>query len=493
MLDHPMPRHRLSKSRFIAGLQCHKLLWLKTHEYDAPELIPDAATQAIFDNGNRVGELAREHVPGGQLIEFDYRDPDAAVKDTASALEQGARLIYEATFREQGVLVAVDILEQQANGSWTVIEVKSTTGFRDKHLPDLAVQVQVVRQAGLDVQGAELMHLNKECRFPDLSDLFTRTDAMDRVRAYLPRVTPEVNDQLQMLAGEMPEIEIGPHCKKPHHCPFKSRCWAAEGEHSVQSLYKGGKRSWKLREAGVRTLADIPADEDLSRIQQRQVQAVRHGRIEVAPGLGGALSAFKSPLAFLDFETIAPAVPRWEGCGPYHQMPVQFVVYREGDAFEAPTADFLPQGPGDPRRQLAEELLKATEGAATVLAYNKSFEQGCITQLAEAFPDLAQELRGLRGRIADLLPPIRNHVYHPDFHGSFSIKAVLPALLPDLTYQGLVIAEGSTASSALQKLLLEPETLAEGEGEKIRAELRAYCRLDVWAMVKLLERLRDLG
>ena len=174
--------HGLSKSRYLAGLQCHKQLWWRVHEPKAPELVPDAGMQSVFDAGTRVGAVARGYVPGGVLIDLPHTDYEGKVAETQRAMEAGAPAIYEASFVADHVFVAVDILAREPRG-WRVIEVKSTTSLKEQHLPDAAIQVHVLRQTGLAVTGAEVMVLNRACTYPDLSDLFTRHDVTTKVEA----------------------------------------------------------------------------------------------------------------------------------------------------------------------------------------------------------------------------------------------------------------------------------------------------------------------
>jgi len=222
---------RLSKSKFTQGLGCHRALWWAVHEPDASasEREVGPALQAIFDQGTRVGELARAHVPGGRLIDFPYTESEKRIEATRTAIERGARVIYEAAFREDDVFVAVDILHRanvKGRGGWTLTEVKSTTKVKDEHVPDAAVQMHVLQRAGLPITRVEIMHLNRECRYPDLSNLFTRSDVTEEVRDYLPSVQPEVKAQLVMLRREWPPaIEPGAHCSAPYECPFMNRCW----------------------------------------------------------------------------------------------------------------------------------------------------------------------------------------------------------------------------------------------------------------------------
>jgi hypothetical protein len=207
----PMPTTRraglpgLSKSRFTAGLQCHRLLWWTVNEPDAPELATTPGLQAIFNQGTQVGEAAREYIPGGELIDLRYWDKEGRVAATRDAIAAGKRVIYEASFLADGVFVSVDILHRapRARG-WTLSEVKSTTKVKPQHIPDVAVQAHVVRRSGLPVARAELMHLNRACHHPDLSNLFARTKVSNEVEAYLPVVPTEVRRQLTVLARPTP-------------------------------------------------------------------------------------------------------------------------------------------------------------------------------------------------------------------------------------------------------------------------------------------------
>jgi len=493
--------HRLSKSRFTAGLQCLKQLWWRVHEPDARELVPDFLLQSVFERGHRVGAAARGYVPGGSLVNLPHTAAAERVALTAEFLAQGAPAVYEASFIADETFVAVDILERQGKG-FTLVEVKSTTSVKDEHIPDAAIQAYVLRTAGLDVPKVELMHLSRECRFPDLSNLFKREDVTRRVDLLTPLIPDQVAEQLAALDGPLPDVPIGDHCDAPYECPFKSRCWPAAPEHAVGTLYRWGKRARELERQGFRTIEDLPAGLDLGEIPERQRRAVQAGRMIVEPGLADALGIFdKEPLGFLDFETVGLALPVWKGCRPYDAVPVQFSFFRDRGTGEPEHSEHLAAGPGDPRPALAERLVAATAGAEAVVAYNAGFERQCIRGLAEAVPVLSEPLLALEGKLVDLLPVVRNFVYHPAFHGSFSLKAVLPALVPDLSYDDLEIADGDTASVHLERMLFGT---GEGRGgpsqldlfapapSPLRADLLAYCKRDTWAMVKLLERLRGL-
>jgi hypothetical protein len=486
----PPAGRSLSKSRFLSGTQCLKKLWWEVHEPDAPELVPDAERQVIFDRGHRVGELARTYVPGGVLIDFPYHEVDNQVNATSEALRAGASVVYEASFKADGVFAAVDILERREDG-FILSEVKSTLDVKEAHISDVAIQMHVLQKAGLPVVRGEVMHLNRECRFPDLSNLFARTDVTEQVQALLPNIPNKIRLQLAMLQGQLPEVVPGEHCSDPYPCPFATRCWPALPEHHVSTLYKiSPKKVAELLEAGHETLQDLPDDFQGKGPALRQIASARSGQRVVASGLLNALR-FQGPIAFLDFETIMPPFPAWPGCGPLQQVPVQFSCHILG-VNGVTHHQWLAAGSDDPREPLARALLQACDGAATVLAYHAPAEKGAIEHLIRAVPHLANELKQLHDRIEDLLPIVRNHVYDPAFGGKFGLKKVLPALVPDLGYDNLEIQDGYTASAALEELLLR-NTRSPEETQILRQHLLEYCARDTLGLVRLHQRLWEIA
>ncbi|UCF19999.1 MAG: DUF2779 domain-containing protein [Gemmatimonadota bacterium] len=481
----------LSKSRFVAGWQCPALLWRKVHEPEAPELVPDKVLQDRFDQGTHVGEVARERFAGGVLIDIPHGDFHGRIAATQAAIAGGAPAIFEASFLADSVFVAVDVLERTGDG-FNLIEVKSSTSQKDEHICDAAIQVYVLRRSGFDVTRAEIMHLNKEHRHPDQGDLFRRTDVSDPVEGLLPLVPEEVCKQLDVISGPLPEVELGPHCFEPHRCPFINRCWP-DVENHISTLYQAGpKKAWQYISEGINTIADIPADRKLSAPARRQVRALQLGEMIVEPGLARDLEPFSGRLGYLDFETVSRAIPVWPGLGPWHQATAQFSYHEEAGSGGLSHVGWLAEGPDDPRPELARVLVEATAAAEKVVMYSP-FERRCIRDLQKVVPELETELRQLEGKLIDLLPVIRNNVYHPDFQGSFSIKYVLSPLVPELSYNDLVIVDGMAASVEIARLLFVAQKIAPEERDRLRHDLLEYCKRDTEAMVKLLEALRKLA
>ncbi|MFI5207226.1 MAG: DUF2779 domain-containing protein [Gemmatimonadales bacterium] len=452
----------LTKSRFMAGWQCHKLLWWTAHEPEAEELIPDIGTQDLFDQSREVEREAHKLFPGGE---------------------------FEARFEADGVQVRVDVLLRAPDGC-TLIEVKSSSGLKDEHIPDAAVQVHVLRKAGVDVRRVEIMYLNKAYRYP-VGDLFVRDDVTAKVEALLPEVPRLITEQLTAIRGPRPEVAIGRHCSDPRECPFWDRCWPKDRFH-VTKLYRGGEKGLNLMRRGIALMSEIPPGEKLSDTQKRQKLSAERGALVVQPTLAAALRPFEGRLGYLDFETIRRAVPVWPGTKPWQQTVVQFSYHEDLPGGGQSHVGWLAEGPTDPRDELARVMLEATQHAEKIVMYS-SFERSRIRDLQEALPRRRAELEALEAKLIDLLPVMQGHVYHPDFNGSFSLKYTLTPLVPELTYNDLMIQEGMRASVEIWRLLFVAHLIRPERRAALRKDLLAYCERDTLAMVKLLSALRKLA
>jgi predicted RecB family nuclease len=483
--------HRLSKSRFAAGVQCHKLLWWKVHEPGAVELQPDKVLQDRFDQGTQVGVLARGRFPSGVLIDFPHNAVEQRLQRTRQALAAHVPVIFEASFVADNTYVAVDILERLDKG-FRLIEVKSSSSQKDEHIPDAAVQVHVAQQSGIDVRVVEIMHLNKEFRHPDLGDLFENADVTTPVDDMLPGIPAEIEAQLEVLRGPLPLVAIGVHCFEPRECPFRERCWPQSPDHIIKLYNVGPKKACDYMLTGVHSIADIPPRQKLPDAAKRQIRSMNENRLIAEPRLAAALEPFDVRLGFLDFETISRAVPVWPGMAPWEQAAAQFSYHEARADGTYSHVGYLAEGSHDARPELARAMIEATAGAEKVVMYT-SFERTQIRSLQRAMPDQALGLKRLEDKLIDLHPVIRDHVYHPEFRGSFSLKYVLHPLVPELTYSDLVIVDGLVASVEIARLLFVAQRISPEERDRVRKDLLDYCERDTWAMVKLLERLRELA
>lgn len=495
-------RATLNKRQVLSGLRCHKKLWFEFHEAHAPELRPDAETLVRFAEGRIVGEHARRALGEGvNLAPGHDIAQHAVVARTREAMARGDALLFEAGFTAAGASVRTDALQRDGE-AWRLIEVKSAKWpekDRDRekrfelHVPDVAVQRWVLGETGVDVGASHLMYLNPDCRYPDLSNLFTAVEVTSRVEPVVRELPATVRAMHTMLRGPLPVVATGDQCVDPDECPFYDRCHEPLPDHHVDELYYAKRREKeRLVAEGKVMIRDLAESDAPNAPARRQVRAVQSGTRIVERGLTAALDRLAGPIAHLDFETVQLAVPRWPGCRPQDMVAVQFSVHREGFSHDnAPRAHLAARG-GDPRPELIDRLIEACTGARTVLVYFEAFEKRRIEELAEWFPARSTELMDIHARIVDLLPIVRDHVYDPAFRGSFSLKKVLPALVPDLGYGDLAIQEGGAATAAIYRLLFDEGLDATGQ-DALRRDLLAYCHRDTEAMVRLVATLRKLA
>lgn len=495
---------RLSKSRFLAGRQCAKRLWIETHR---PELMPpvDPATQAIFDQGHEVGALARELFPDGVEIDRTQLDWTSAVAATREAMRPaGGRMpLYEAAFEHAGAGCRVDILVPvQAEGAeaWDLYEVKSSTSAKEVHVEDLAFQTLVLRGAGVSLRRSHLVHLDSGYEREGelaLKRLFAVVDLTAEIEPMLPGIAQSVLElQAVQAQPEAPQVRIGPQCGDPYDCALIPHCWSGVPEASVFTLTRIGRRQWELYARGVVELVDIPEDVDLNDRQRIQVRAARLGEPHVdAPELRRFLAQLAYPLFYLDFETFAPAVPPYTGTHPYQAIPFQYSLHIVEHPGAAPRpAAFLADGAGDPRAEFLSRLrrdLGELEGAGTIVAFNAAFERSRLAEAAAFHTEHAEWAERAGQRFVDLLEPFRSFAfYHPSQLGSASLKRVLP-VLGARGYDELEIQSGDLAGREFLRSNL-PTTPPE-ERARIRAALLAYCGRDTEGMVEIVTALERLA
>ena len=488
---------RLSKSKFVAGVQCLKRLYLQIYQ---PELAGeiDDEQEARFEQGHEVGRLAQSAFPGGVLVDAGPSELDAALARTAALVnDSSVPAIFEATFRHSGVLIRVDILERRRRNRWRLIEVKSSVELKEHYLYDVAIQHHVVSGCGLDLSSLALMHLNRDYiydgRSYDPHDLFVLKDVTGSVGNLGGDIPRLLRAQRKALAQTNPPgLEPGPQCGDPYVCEFFGHCNPDLPENHISCLPRlSEKKRQELLDLGIALIGEIPDDFPLTEIQNRVHSAVKTGRVWVSETLAKALSGLKYPIYFMDFESLYPAVPRHAGMWPYSQIPFQWSVHRQLtpgaslDHFE-----FLADDGHDRRGEFIRSLCETLGRRGRIVVYNASFESQRLRDLVDWFPEYGVRIASIQERLWDLLPFVREHVYHPEFHGSYSLKAVLPALVPELTYDDMEVSHGGEAGLVWERMIRDG--VAAAERERLRSALLAYCRQDTFAMVSVLERLRAL-
>ena len=484
----------ISKSKYMAGVQCLKRLYWQVHE---PELTgsPDAPAVAIMEQGGEVGRLARQLFAGG--VEVSSRDPEQAIRTTRELIANPeVPAIFEAAFEDGGVFVRVDILHRRRDGRWRLIEVKSTASPKEEHLDDVAIQHRVVSRSGLDLASSCLAHVNRNYVYQgdsiDVWRFFRIKNLTRRVERLVPKLTFQLRSELRVLAmPNPPEIPTGPHCTNPITCEFFDRCNPPLPNDHIGYLPRlHASAAEELEELGVESIRDVPDDFALSERQRIACTSVQTGQPWFSPELGKELESLKYPLYFMDFESVNPAIPRFSGMRPFDQLPFQWSLHvqRQSEA-EPEHYEFLATDVGDPRREFITSLCGAVGESGSIVVY-AAFESQRLSELAAWLPEFAKRIKTIHGRLWDLLSVVRNHVYHPAFAGSFSLKAVLPALVPDMSYDGMAVANGQDAGLAWESLVRGG--LDKSERERKMTALLDYCGKDTLALVRLLERLQSI-
>jgi hypothetical protein len=415
----------LSKTKLLRGYRCPKYLYLTVHRPELETPI-DAATQALFDQGHRVGEAARKHYAGGILVHNKAWDFSGALAKTRELIANQTPILYEAAFEYKGCYARADILQYNAETKrYTIIEVKSSTKMKSEHVQDVGLQTWIMAKSGLPIEKILLAHLNKNCCYPDLNHLFTEVDVTALIREHYLSIQPKIHYFFSLLQQpQEPEIDIGPHCLSPTPCSFMHYCWAKKNipELSIFNLPNIKNKQWELYKEGIIHLQDARLTE-LSPLQTRMIECDKtNTRFIDKKTIQQTLSTWQFPLTFLDFETINPAIPRYDYCGPFQHVPFQFSVHT-WTAPDAPIThtDFLYEFADDPRPALIPALLKACGTQGSIVAYYSPFEIERIQALATYSIEHQAALNQLVERMVDPLPLIRESVYDNAFAGPASV------------------------------------------------------------------------
>lgn len=488
---------RLSKSKFVAGCQCLKRLYLQVHE---PGLAaePDAAAEAIIEQGREVGLLARQMFPGGVEVRSEG-GLDQAIRATRELTgNRDVPAIFEGTFEHNGVLVRVDILHRRGDGQWRLIEVKSTTDVKDHHVGDVAIQHRVVRRSGIDLASSCLAHVNREYVYEggliDVHRFFKIRNLTRQVESLQPEITVQLRSEFRVLAmPEAPNIPAGRQCSDPFTCEFFDHCNPPiPADHILRLPRIHASTVAKLVALGVQSIYDIPENYPLTERLHRACASVQTGEPWFSPELKDELGKLKYPLYFADFETVNPALPRFVGMRPYDQIPFQWSVHVQRQPGTEPEHfEFLATDKSDPRPAFVSALCDSLGERGSIVVYSQQFESQRLLDLASWLPEFSGRINKIQRRLWDLLPIVRNHVYHAAFGGSYSLKTVLPALVPEMTYEGMEVADGQAAGLAWESII--GGDCSEAECQRKQKALLDYCGQDTLGMVGLVERLRHVA
>lgn len=485
---------QLSKSSLIRSIQCSKSLYLYKHFYQLRDKV-SRSQQQIFDRGQKVGLLARELFPGGKDLTppsvFAY---DQSVAATKALISNNFPVMYEAAFRYNGILVALDILVHK-EGKWYAYEVKSSLKISRTYLQDTAIQHYIITQCGLELEDFFIVHINGNfVRHGEiaLEDLFKIQSVKEHALEQQPYIEQVIEDARKTIqADEIPEVEIGEQCFRPYSCDFQGYCWKGLQENPVFQLSALPlAEKVLLAKSGIQSLKDIPEESISGRRQQNQWQAHLHQK-EIIDFV--ALKSFFDdatyPVYFFDIEAAQPAIPVFDGTSPFQALPFQFSLHYKA-AENEPLQHFeyiIPPG-WDGRKQFLEMFLEYTQSPGVIVVFNTLLEKGILYQLGKLFPEYAHDIKERMTRFRDIEQIFKNDAYyHPAMNGAYSMKAILPAIDPRLGYQQLEVKDGSDAM--LLYASLHPE-MPEDALQKALTQLKDYCRMDTLAVSYVYEYLR---
>ena len=485
----------LSKTKYLDGLKCPKLLW---YEYNRKEDLSeiDAATQAIMDQGTRVGELAHSLYPGGVKLERDYMPDKQAEKSLKAAKLR--KPLFEAGFVYNRTYALADILNPVGKDAWDLIEVKSSTKVKDEYYYDVAFQKYTYEGAGLKIRKCYLMYINNQYVRKgqiDPNKLLAKEDVTRRVDEIIPEIEGAIADMFEAIGKkDVPYVKVGPHCDKPYPCPLEDICWDfLPPKDDIFCLYSGTKKAYELLEHGTLCISDIKADVRLSDKQSIQVSCHRNCTPHIdKKEIKAFLNTLEYPLYFLDFETLNPAIPAYDNSRPYEAIPFQYSLYIVKDEGAKPEhRSYLAPGDKDPRPEILKQLKALLGKSGSVIAYNATFEKTTLRHASEAYPEYQGWVSLLEERIIDLLTPFRGFsYYHPDQAGSASLKSVLPVITKS-NYNGMEITDGGMASMEYCRVTFG-DNIDEKERRRVRAALEKYCDLDTKGMFEISGELRKM-
>jgi hypothetical protein len=481
-----MKNSLITKDLFLTALQCPTMGWHETHlSSPKPMSIYD---KFIIEEGLEIHKKAHHLFPDGHLITGDNI---TATNETAQLLDDpDVSTLFEATFMIDNGITKADIIKIHYSGV-DLIEVKSGLDPKEDYLNDLAYTTMVCKQAGLPITTCSLLLLNRDYRHGmPVSALFKEADCTEDIMRRSDLFWSQYDAIIKkVFCGKKLPPDYKFECK---NCDYLDTCLKNNHEYHIFDLPRLSHTKFcRLRELGIESINDIPADFGLSPSQEKVREAIRTKTPYIdKKGLIEELGQLVYPLHFLDFETVTTAIPLYEDISPYTQIPTQYSLHvcsETGDIVHH--YEYLSDSHKDGRRKLAETLIGHCGSEGSLFCYS-SFEKTVINGLISLFPDLTEELGGLVSRLVDLCAILKRIYYHPDFHGSYSIKTVLPVMAPELSYDNMEISNGSDAVA--QFAYLARGKYSKKEVKAVRSSLLEYCELDTLAMVKVWERLKEM-
>lgn len=485
---------KLSKSKYCNGIQCKKMLWLDKYRSNYKEEIDNSR---VLDNGNDVHEVARKLFGEDINIKFN-ENLNNMIIDTKKTLKNDKCVITEASFVYKDNFCSVDILKKDGN-NYEMFEVKSSTHLKDIFINDLSYQYYVLTKLGYNIVKAYVVILDSSYIRNgnlELDKLFKKIDCTDKVIELQGIVQNNIDDiNKYMNKVDEPNDDIGNYCFEPYKCPFFNYCTRYIEKPNVFDIrLMSNNKKIELYKKNMYSYKDL-LNENIHDKYKQQIEFELYNKKEYInkKKIKEFLDKLSYPVYFLDFETFQMSIPKYDGVKPYMQIPFQYSLHYYEMSGKLNHKEFLAEADVDPRRKLAEQLVKDIPNDTCVLAYNMSFEKTVIKNLATLYPDLSDSLMNIYNNIRDLMIPFKNRDYYTkDMHGSYSIKYVLPALFtndPNLDYHNLDLVHNGSEAMDIYAHLGE---YSKEEQLKIRDSLLKYCYLDTYAMVKIYDKLKEV-
>ena len=476
----------------MAGLDCQRKLWqlLWDRESAAPF---GGMSQLIMEMGTRFGILAHQLYPGATLIDVDFRNLDQALLDTQAAIDSGTSTVLEACFVYDHFRVVSDVVERQADGSWHLTEVKSSTSVKARHIPDLAYQKWVMQRAGYWVSRCSVLHANRSGNWPDVASIFKLVDVTDEVNGWMPNVEPALETMRPLMVKGSAAPEARPlFSRKCVDCQFKETvCWKDIDGFTIYDVINASSLP-ALEAEGVLYINDVSdeqKEQTLNKKDRANVDRIQQQRIDINQGvIKDRLDELVYPIYFLDFESIATAVPLFDSIAPWKQLAFQYSLHVLHEDGRLEHHEYLHREASDPSAAVAKRLTEDIGDVGSIVVYYATMERGVLNSLRNKFPDYAPAIKSMTERLWDLHPVFEKHYRHWRFGSKSSIKVVLPTIVPELSYKNLEIQEGGGASFGWVRMIESNDVV---EQEEVAEALIAYCGLDTLAMVRLLEVLKS--
>lgn len=471
---------------YVMGLNCLKSLWFRLHPSEEISSYVDCDPENL-EMRYRVQDLAFKYYAGGTSVDGSkYYVAEHAAK--TKELAQTHDIIYWASaYIDNGCSGIADVMIKNGE-AWDLIAVKTAVEIKDSYIDDMAYLKYLFEKSGYSIKNCKIIHPNNQYIRQgdiDVRQYLKEEDVSELVNAKKDGVEQQLQNMLDIgQKQEEPNVPIHAGCKD---CPYYAYCGKNVPEYSVFDLLSAKKADEFYQETGSLNVEDVSEDWCTTDKQLIDLKAFKNKETHIEPEhIKEWLDTLEYPLYYLDYETFQWAVPLFDGANAYSQIPFQFSLHiQDSPDAEPKHIEFLHQDRSDPRRALAEVLIKNCGKHGSVVVYNQSFEMTRNKELAELFPDLADDLLAINERIVDQFIPFRNRaLYNYKQKSSASIKHVLPAF-SDLTYEGMDIANGSEAMFCYLEFMLGMQT--EEKSKQMFADLLKYCGQDTYAMVVLMK------